>query len=143
MQVFQNPFLHQVETHFHEALIYENKELQARAKNLIPLASLELKAQENLRSIQANIKKGLLNLLFIALLLLICVAGKMSDVEISIQDTLILELLSWFKESFFEWVDTPDCEYCGARTKMSHMGTDSDLLVFTNRVEVGIFAFHT
>lgn len=135
--------MHQIETHFHEALIYENKELQARAKNLIPLASLELKAQENLRNIQAKIKKGLFDLIIITVVLLMYVAGDLSDMEISIQDTLILELLSWFKGSFFEWVDSPDCEHCGAQTSMSHMSTDSDLLVYTNRVEVGIFAFIT
>lgn len=28
------------------------------------------------------------------------------------QDALALELLSWFKQDFFKWVDKPACDYC-------------------------------
>lgn len=62
--------------------------------------------------------------------------GKAEDPEISIQDTMLLSLLKWFK-GFFEWVDSPACEKCGKQTSISHMSEDKKLLVYTDRVEVG------
>lgn len=61
---------------------------------------------------------------------------KLNNIDISIQDMLILELLEWFKEDFFTWVNSPECEHCGSETKFSHMSTDKNLLVYTNRVEL-------
>lgn len=60
----------------------------------------------------------------------------MCDMDISVQDLLLVELLEWFKSDFFTWVDSPDCEKCGEKTFMSHMSSDEKLLVYTNRVEV-------
>lgn len=31
------------------------------------------------------------------------------------QYELAKQLLQWFKESFFEWVDKPNCESCGKK----------------------------
>lgn len=64
--------------------------------------------------------------------------GDGEDVDVSLQDMLILELLSWFKNDFFTWVDTLDCEYCGGKTVFSHMTSDPKLKVHTDRVEVSI-----
>lgn len=64
------------------------------------------------------------------------VLEKLNDLEVGLQDMLILELLAWFKESFFTWVDSPDCGKCGNKTKMSHMSNDPNILVYTDRVEV-------
>lgn len=50
-----------------------------------------------------------------------------------------MELLKWYKEDFFSWVDCPDCENCGESTEMSHMSMDEKDLVYTNRVEVILF----
>uniref|UniRef100_A0A6P7FTI1 Peptide-N(4)-(N-acetyl-beta-glucosaminyl)asparagine amidase n=1 Tax=Diabrotica virgifera virgifera TaxID=50390 RepID=A0A6P7FTI1_DIAVI len=61
---------------------------------------------------------------------------KLVDPDLSIQDMLILELLQWFKEEFFEWVDSPACEHCGGVTVFSHMSTDRELLRYTDRVEL-------
>lgn len=66
------------------------------------------------------------------------ILDKLEDSEISIQDTLLLELLQWFKEDFFSWVDSPECSSCGGKTDFSHMSTDSSMLVYTDRVEVCI-----
>ena len=60
----------------------------------------------------------------------------MQDPEFSIQDMLLIELLTWFKEEFFSWVDTPLCNSCGGKTVMSHMSSDRADLVYTSRVEV-------
>lgn len=66
----------------------------------------------------------------------VVVVEKLQDVEVGLQDMLILELLAWFKESFFTWVDSPDCAKCGGKTKMSHMSNDPNVLLYTDRVEV-------
>ncbi|XP_060536330.1 peptide-N(4)-(N-acetyl-beta-glucosaminyl)asparagine amidase [Cylas formicarius] len=119
VRLYANPFLHQVEVIFHEALRFEDKNTQIRARNLIPLQKLEKLAQERLRTIQEYAKKN-----------------HLGDPNISIQETLLLELLAWFKEDFFSWVDSPDCEQCGGKSAFSHMSTDPKLLVYTNRVEL-------
>lgn len=62
----------------------------------------------------------------------------MKSLEISIQDMLILELLEWFKESFFTWVNSPPCDFCSAETKFSHMTHDKKYCQYTNRVEVTV-----
>ncbi|XP_030766284.1 peptide-N(4)-(N-acetyl-beta-glucosaminyl)asparagine amidase [Sitophilus oryzae] len=117
--LYKNHFLHSIESHFHNALQYENKDLQNRAKSLIPLHTLEEGALRRFRMLQKRIKKD-----------------KLNNIDISIQDMLILELLEWFKEDFFTWVNSPECEHCGSETKFSHMSTDKNLLVYTNRVEL-------
>lgn len=68
--------------------------------------------------------------------IIILFVEKLKHVELALQDMLILELLTWFKESFFTWVDSPDCKKCGNKTKMSHMSNDPNLLQYTDRVEV-------
>ncbi|CAG9861841.1 unnamed protein product [Phyllotreta striolata] len=116
---YTNPFLMSLERNSHSALQYEDKHLQDRAKKLIPVAIMEENAQRRLRLIQTHIKKS-----------------KLDDPEISIQDMLILELLRWFKQDFFTWVDSPPCESCGDPTEFSHMSNDRKLMQYTDRVEL-------
>ncbi|XP_050498889.1 peptide-N(4)-(N-acetyl-beta-glucosaminyl)asparagine amidase isoform X1 [Diabrotica virgifera virgifera] len=116
---YTHPFLKVLENYSHHVLQYEDKDLQDRTRNIIPVAKLEENAQKRLRVIQTHIKKN-----------------KLVDPDLSIQDMLILELLQWFKEEFFEWVDSPACEHCGGVTVFSHMSTDRELLRYTDRVEL-------
>ncbi|KAF7267653.1 hypothetical protein GWI33_019142 [Rhynchophorus ferrugineus] len=119
VSLFKNKFLHGVETCFHKTLYYKDKDLQIRAKKLIPLELLEDKAQKRLRSIQEQVK-----------------LGNLSDPNISVQDMLILEILQWFKEEFFTWVNSPPCDSCGGKTNFSHFDKDSKLLEYADRVEM-------
>lgn len=64
-----------------------------------------------------------------------CLLGETEDLDVTIQEMLLLELLAWFKQNF-EWVDSPDCDYCGNETKFSHMSSDRKLLEHASRVEV-------
>lgn len=64
----------------------------------------------------------------------------MSDPNISLQDMLILELLQWFKEDFFTWVNTPPCDNCGGKTNFSHF--DNKLLEYADRIEVSIILLY-
>ncbi len=34
----------------------------------------------------------------------------------TVRDLLLMELLEWFKEDFFSWVDSPECDSCGEKT---------------------------
>ncbi|XP_019880474.1 peptide-N(4)-(N-acetyl-beta-glucosaminyl)asparagine amidase [Aethina tumida] len=119
VHIFTNPFLKHIETQHHLALVYEDETLQERARKLMPIVRLEDKAVEHLRNIQKEIKKKNIN-----------------DLNVSLQDILILELLAWFKNTFFTWVDTLDCSSCGGKTKVSHTSKDEKLLVYTQRVEM-------
>ncbi|CAG9766301.1 unnamed protein product [Ceutorhynchus assimilis] len=117
--LYREPFFHHIEVQFHSALRYNNKAVQLRAKNLIPIERLEQNATERFRLIQEHVKKN-----------------KLEEPNISIQDMMIIELLQWFKTDFFVWVDSPVCENCFDTTQFSHMSTDRDLLVHTDRVEM-------
>jgi peptide-N4-(N-acetyl-beta-glucosaminyl)asparagine amidase len=116
---FANPFLQRIERQFHHALAFGDKDCQKRAKKLIPLDQLEMNAQRNLRYLQTRIKKE-----------------KLQDPEFSVQDMLLLELLTWFKEEFFSWVNSPACSSCGKSTTAAGMSSDQKDLTFTSRVEV-------
>lgn len=101
------PKLHSTYAHFKSQLFniseivveHENKSLQHKALKSIPLTELEIKVVKNMRSLQKAIKNGT------------------DDNEVDVQDILLLELLSWFKESFFSWVDSPKCWFCQGETK--------------------------
>lgn len=36
-----------------------------------------------------------------------------------LQDQLLIQLLHWFKESFFQWINSPSCVVCGSGTKLT------------------------
>lgn len=107
---------------------------------MIPLAELSIRAQENLRSVQEKIKKGLIptDMGNISHRCIDCknFAEKQPDLEFSLQDFLLVELLGWFKGDFFTWVDAPPCAKCQGVTQLSHMSSDPNDLVYTGRVEV-------
>ncbi|ERL88783.1 hypothetical protein D910_06165 [Dendroctonus ponderosae] len=111
-------FFARIERIFHQCLRYESPELLARARQLVPVIELELAAQSRFRVLQKQ--------------------SKLNQVElpVSIQEMLILELLRWFKEDFFTWVDSPLCENCQGESTFSHMATDPNLNAYTKRVEV-------
>ncbi|ELU02854.1 hypothetical protein CAPTEDRAFT_133674 [Capitella teleta] len=66
------------------------------------------------------------------------VASKQISGSVDIRDLLLLELLAWFKKEFFQWVNSPACESCGASTTASGMGhpTQAELLYGAGRVEL-------
>ncbi|XP_046997587.1 peptide-N(4)-(N-acetyl-beta-glucosaminyl)asparagine amidase isoform X1 [Schistocerca americana] len=95
---------------------HENKLLQKKALKLIPLTELEIKAVKHMRSLQKAIKNGA------------------EDNGADVQDILLLELMAWFKESFFSWVDSPKCWFCQGETKFR--GHSSDPKYNGDRAEV-------
>ncbi|CAG5015143.1 unnamed protein product [Parnassius apollo] len=95
----QNEFLQKVQMLFNDILKYENEEIQALAREHIPLVTLQLNAIERVREHQRQLKNG-----------------EETGNDLSYEIALLMELLGWFKNEFFSWVDKPDCEQCGAPT---------------------------
>lgn len=62
--MFLNPFLVSIEEKFHSALIYDNKDLQKRSLDVIPVIKLEIAAQKRLRSFQGRMKNGMIYFFF-------------------------------------------------------------------------------
>lgn len=69
--------------------MYENLSLLKYAVDIVPTEELNMKAMLKLSVLEET------------------------DNTIAFEDLLLLELLNWFKFSFFSWVDTPKCKSCG------------------------------
>lgn len=98
-------------------LVYSTKEKLEIAKTYIPLVELETAALEQLRRIQKIVKKE---------------QGDKTEnvsVEPSMQELLLIQLLSWFKGKFFSWVNDPPCHFCSGKTKFRRTDTRDDLRV--------------
>ncbi|XP_040910202.1 peptide-N(4)-(N-acetyl-beta-glucosaminyl)asparagine amidase [Toxotes jaculatrix] len=84
-----------LQSNFQHVMLYENPELQQKARNIIPHQQLSSAAQHKLRE------------------------AKEADpgCKLGIEDFLVLELLRWFKQDFFSWVDCLPCSRCGGSTQ--------------------------
>ncbi|GFH09816.1 polyadenylate-binding protein [Haematococcus lacustris] len=89
----------------------DDPQLQARALELMPLASMRADAQQtfNLNSEGTNLPGPL---------------------GLGVDDFLAKELLAWFKTSFFSWVDVAACQACG-NTSTQSTGRALDELNYT------------
>ncbi|XP_072139264.1 peptide-N(4)-(N-acetyl-beta-glucosaminyl)asparagine amidase [Mobula birostris] len=86
-----------LKTHFQEVLMYEDPKLQQKALACIPVRELRKRANGKLLS-ATKLDPGTI---------------------VNQEDFLLLELLRWFKEDFFQWVDCLPCSTCGERTESS------------------------
>lgn len=120
----QKIFLQNVASHFRAVLRYEDKELQSKARALIPLKDFELAAESNMRKLQKAVKNGLTN-----------------EKEVDIQEFILMELLSWFKNCFFTWIDSPQCVLCKGTTKFVGHDSSSAAEGGASRTEVSVFLF--
>uniref|UniRef100_A0A8D2GQY3 Peptide-N(4)-(N-acetyl-beta-glucosaminyl)asparagine amidase n=1 Tax=Urocitellus parryii TaxID=9999 RepID=A0A8D2GQY3_UROPR len=84
-----------LQSNIQHVLLYENPVLQEKALTYIPVKELKRKSQEKL-SRARKLDKG---------------------TNISDEDFLLLELLHWFKEEFFHWVNNIVCSKCGGQTR--------------------------
>ncbi|XP_073486364.1 peptide-N(4)-(N-acetyl-beta-glucosaminyl)asparagine amidase isoform X2 [Aquarana catesbeiana] len=108
-------FLETLQANARHVLVYERSELQQKARDQIPVSELQARAQEKL--LQAR-----------------CLD---SEPTISEDDFLMLELLRWFKEDFFHWVNSLPCSQCNGQTetKASLTPSTDDLRWGATRVE--------
>ncbi|KAG0729781.1 Peptide-N(4)-(N-acetyl-beta-glucosaminyl)asparagine amidase [Chionoecetes opilio] len=89
-------------TNFERVRVYEDAELQGVAKSLMPVQRLTEQATSRLATINRDIGE--------------------TEKAMDLQDCLLIELLAWFKGSFFTWFDLPTCPVCDQR--MTSVGCD-------------------
>ncbi|XP_042363102.1 peptide-N(4)-(N-acetyl-beta-glucosaminyl)asparagine amidase [Plectropomus leopardus] len=104
-----------LQSNFQHVMLYENPELQQKARSCIPHQQLSSSAERKLKEVkQAD-----------------------PDCKLGIEDFLVLELLRWFKQDFFSWVDCLPCSRCKGPTKnnSSLSPTTEDIRWGAQRVE--------
>ncbi|XP_075968972.1 peptide-N(4)-(N-acetyl-beta-glucosaminyl)asparagine amidase [Anarhichas minor] len=84
-----------LQSNFQHVMLYENLELQQKARSHIPHQQLSSAAEHKLKE------------------------AKEADPEckLGMEDFLVLELLRWFKQDFFSWVDCLPCSQCKGQTQ--------------------------
>lgn len=125
-------------------MLYENPELQQKARSHIPHQQLSSTAQQNLK-VAKDADPGkitLYNIVYTQTWLLhtpfsTCLVVPFVECKLGIEDFLVLELLRWFKQDFFTWVDSLPCSRCGGVTQNSSSLSPStdDLRWGAQRVE--------
>ncbi|KAK7116402.1 peptide-N(4)-(N-acetyl-beta-glucosaminyl)asparagine amidase-like [Littorina saxatilis] len=98
-------FARRLQSTMAHVLMYEDPTLQEKARSIIPVARLTEEAQARLDSPEEPFRRT------------------RGSAPPDLNDCILLELLSWFKKSFFQWVDSPPCESCGGSTH--HAGSTS------------------
>ncbi|XP_068530497.1 peptide-N(4)-(N-acetyl-beta-glucosaminyl)asparagine amidase [Anas acuta] len=109
-------FLKVLRSNFEHVLVYEDPSLQQKALASIPLQQLKGKAQKKLAQ-ATRLDKG---------------------AHVNEDDFLLLELLNWFKNDFFHWVNSLPCSRCGGQTEQRSdklTPTDDDLRWNASQVE--------
>ena len=94
-QMKEADFLRRIQSTMAHVMMYEDPNLQHKARTIIPVATLREKAEGRLHCSSS---------------------GRRNVCETSLDDCLVMELLDWFKTSFFKWVDSPPCDTCGGGT---------------------------
>lgn len=112
MSHLQIEFLQRLTINSRNVLKYENAELQAKAKACVPLSDLLARAQQA------------------------CSRDAKSDTKL-FRDALLVELLTWFKNSFFTWFDAAHCATCNSSMQSVGLGVPNaqDVRYGANRVE--------
>ncbi|KAK5884090.1 hypothetical protein CesoFtcFv8_020353 [Champsocephalus esox] len=88
-------FFATLQSNFQHVLLYENLDLQQKALSRIPEERLRSEAEVQLRG-----------------------AGEEDpECKLGLEDFLVLELLRWFKQEFFSWVDHLPCSRCSGATQ--------------------------
>lgn len=96
-QPFNNSYLQQLETSSDMVMQYEDERLLRCGRELIPIDRLNENAVKKLRLIQKEIVSKRAPI----------------DAETCLQDLILCELVRWFNEEFFTWVNSLPCKKCG------------------------------
>ncbi|XP_034069723.1 peptide-N(4)-(N-acetyl-beta-glucosaminyl)asparagine amidase isoform X2 [Gymnodraco acuticeps] len=91
-------FFATLQSNFQHVLLYENLDLQQKALSRIPEERLRSEAEVQLRGAREEDP----------------------DCKLGLEDFLVLELLRWFKQDFFSWVDHLPCSRCSGATQNSN-----------------------
>ncbi|XP_065582138.1 peptide-N(4)-(N-acetyl-beta-glucosaminyl)asparagine amidase-like isoform X1 [Artemia franciscana] len=82
----------QLREQFSRVLLYEDKELQQKARSLIPVEILETLVESQIE--------------------VLVIDEKVKETDVCRKEVLLNCLLVWFKEDFFSWFDVPKCSNC-------------------------------
>ena len=93
-QPMEKEFFAKLNSELHLALSYEDPLAQEEARQVVPVEKLEKNARH-----------------------------KCEDDEADFRDFLLVELVSWFKNDFFTWFDSPTCDFCQRDMKNNGLGT--------------------
>lgn len=124
-----------LQSNLQHVMLYENPELQQKVRSIIPHQQLFSTAQDKLTEAKEAdpgevlifIQKNSILFVF-SFIWSYCIHSIHStdwraflfvDCHLAIEDFLVLELLRWFKQDFFSWVDCLPCGRCGGPTKNS------------------------
>ncbi|XP_062845921.1 peptide-N(4)-(N-acetyl-beta-glucosaminyl)asparagine amidase [Trichomycterus rosablanca] len=88
-------FLRTLQANFQHVMMYEKSDLQQKALRCIPHEQLNSRAKERLQQ------------------------ARKADpgCDLAEEDLLVMELLQWFKQDFFSWVDSLPCSQCRGNTR--------------------------
>ena len=100
-------------------MMYEDTMLKQKALSLIPVERFKSEAQAKFDSyIKLNLDSK----------------------QFDLQDFMMLELLQWFKNEFFKWINQPDCDYCKSNQNMTFEHNDralgTEMIWLAGNVEV-------
>ena len=101
-------------TNFERMYVYEDVNLQKKARDLLDYEKFKNKAMSKL--LESNLDSSYLD------------------------ELILLQLLDWFKNDFFKWMDQPECSVCHKATTFEQYGTPSseELSFGGERVEIFI-----
>lgn len=121
-----NSFLQSLELYSDSVMQYEDDELLAAGREIIPIDDLTQKASEKLMAMQENPQSSSET-----------ATNEQSTPpakEYCIRDLILVELVNWFNTEYFEWINNLPCKVCGSEeSKLKRTQTEGDC-----RVEVGI-----
>lgn len=146
-----------LQSNFQHVMLYESSDLQEEARRVIPQQQLLSSAEQNLnKAKEADPGEADIVELWISSEYLLRVWDKwlfhtdtspvtvvlnflliFVECKLGIEDFLVLELLRWFKQAFFSWVNCLPCSHCGGSTQNqgSLSPTTDDLRWGAQRVE--------
>ncbi|OWF52816.1 peptide-N(4)-(N-acetyl-beta-glucosaminyl)asparagine amidase-like [Mizuhopecten yessoensis] len=96
MQQAERQFFMKIESSLVHVLNYERRDFQQKARSVIPMEELNKEAKKRFSALQTADKDAS---------------------AVGLQDCVLLSLLAWFKNSFFKWVDAPECDICQGKTR--------------------------
>lgn len=114
---------------FDSVLAYEDQELQEMTRHVVPITDLKLQAMKRMRGLQRDLKQRENEGVQVA------EKEKMGiENDMGIEDLLLVELLAWFKNEFFTWVNTLTCSFCTATCKYNRTEYKRDPRI--SRIEI-------
>lgn len=113
-------FANRLQSTYDHVLLYEQTYLKQKTRSLMPIEKFNIEAQLKFNAYKSSLTN--------------------EKTPYELRDFLLLELMDWFKNEFFKWVNQPDCDYCGSNQNMkfkhSSLPSSSENIWMAGNVEV-------